>query len=986
VETCKNSTPKFLIISLMRFKKNLKIIVTCFLSSTILFKIILVQFSAIALETDGKNYPSLTAKKHTNASNTNSPNPGKLDKLKSQALLKQTLKDAKSNFQKTEDLPRLTIADVIPIEEYKTDPPKPPKEDEEEPQPDIIKPSISNEQKPYTITQQILIQKLRQAKKQQQANQNKIIVDALTISANKYPWIVNPTDNLTFKPQLFKPNEDENYIDTDLNIRFSEDNQFIDKFTYAKFPKADQFYWVLANNRLVIETKGTQIGILAQGRASEIYSTQNMTSTQGFWGLQYLTTLPVNFDELIGAAEINDFSITSIAGELINPEGIPAGRVIINSGINPEDSNVTVLENSTPILGSGSTLSSNGGRALFDLLDATNTPRIIQAFPTTNLKPLLDGGNVRLQLGEIIPDSVLEATGISWGNILTGEGFGFTAPISSLPGIKITQRDKFDNFDLLNIAVNPFLTPLERDLSYLNSLSWVSFGKKDPVFELLSVTQETSNWHRLYVSYPHNRTIIQYDPEKISATYSNIFSSPGLSITANFSEFSVDGTQTANSTLGLALGGIFELIKIDNINESLAEARESFKSGENFVTLNTKSTPEQRRQINNRINRTLAYSNAASSLEQVSGSLTLQSKITPGDSNILQIRTGNHKRAVQFLQRDIELLVPGNTFFSTLRLSNERFGPLTFIGNQIPLTNTVINPINESSAAEIILTNPQGRQFVQRFSSEDNTIVPIPVRTFDLAFDYFELTRVDLIGVSFKSFNGYLSLPSVELLAAGSAGDLNYSASFGSWFNINANSAPGVSNNNLGLSEPSVGIYANVLINYIKTHVQLNSNKKPVAINTHVPSLKIDWNSASNSNNPFSTVLSYYFNHQERNLSFSLAPAVAIVQDNSNGEFLGLFSGELSTSKGFNINTNLELGKNLFYELQGLQKVSINLSVGAYVKNYATRNLGLNSRLSGLNYGAIFRYNFTDNNIFLESKIGTGENGFDLQIQGGYRF
>ncbi|MGJ5633909.1 hypothetical protein [Nostoc sp. CALU 1950] len=969
----------------MRFKKNLKVIVTCFLSSTILFKVILVQFSAFALEYNEQSSVTLKAENNVDVIDKSSLESNATDNLLSQSPLKKTLKDANSRLQKAKKLRSFTIADVIPIEEYKIEPPKLP-EQEEETQPDTIKPSTSNEQKPYTTTQQILIEKLRQAKKQQQVNQKTIIIDALTISANRYPWIVNPTDNLTFKPQLFKPNEDENYIDTDLNIRFSGDNQFIDKFTYAKFPKEDQFYWVLDNNRLVIETKGTQAGILAQGRATEIYSTQNMTSTQGFWGLQYVTSLPVNFDELIGEVEINDFSIAAIAGQVVNPEGIPAGRVIINSGINPEDPNVTILENIAPIIGSGSTLSNDGGGALFDLLDATNSPRIIQAFPTTNLKPLLNGGSVRLQLGEIIPDPVLENTGILWGNILTGEGYGFTAPVSSLPGIKITQRDKFDNFDLLNIVVNPFLTPLERDLYYLNSLSWVSFGKRDPVFEVLSETQKTSNWHRLYVSYPHNRSIIQYDPEKISATYSNIFSSPGISITANFSEFSIDGIQTANSTLGLALGGIFEFIKIDNINESLAEARQSFKNGEGFVPLNTKSTPDQRRQINNRINRTLAYSNGATSLEQVSGNLTLQSKITPNDSSILQIRTGNHKRAVQFLQRDIELLDPGDTFFSTLRLSNERFGPLTFIGNQIPLENTGINPINESTGAEVILTNSQGRQFVQRFSSADNTIVPIPVRTFDLAFDYFELTRVDLIGASFKSFNGYLSLPSVELLAAGSSGDLNYSASLGTWFNINANSAPGVSNNNLGLAEPSVGIYANILVNYIKTHVQLNSDKKPVAINTHVPSLKIDWNSASNRNNPFSTVLSYYFNHQERNLSFSLVPAIAFVEENSNGELLGLFSGELSTSTGLNINTNLELGKNLFYELQGLQKVSTNLSVGAYIKNYTTRNLGLNSRLSGLNYGAIFRYNFTDNNVFLESKIGTGENGFDLQIQGGYRF
>jgi hypothetical protein len=976
VKILKISSPTVINISLRRFKNNAKIIGLCLLSSTILCKIVLIEVSAIALDLNSQNNVDFIASNKSD----------KINKSQNQELIKQALKNANANLEKPKQLRRFTIADIIPIEEYKDKPPKPPEEDEEKPEPDTIKPSNSNEVKPYTLQQQLLIQKLRRTKKEQQVIQKKIILDALTASANRYYWIVNPTDNLTFKPQLFKPNEDENYIDTDLNIRFSGDNDFIDKFTYGKFPESDQFYWVLDKNRLVIETKGTQLGILAQGRASETYTTQNMTSTQGFWGLQNISTLPVNFDDLTGGAEIQDFSILSIAGQLINPEGIPAGRVIINSGINLNDPNVTVLESTTPIIGSGSTFSNDGGAALFDLLDATNTPKILQAFPTTNLKPLLNGGSVKLELGEIIPDRVLEATGILWGDILTGEGFGFTAPVSSLPGIKIAQRGEFDNFDLLNITVNPYLTPLERDLSYLNSLSWVSFGKRDPIFETLSQTQKTSNWHRLYVNYPHNRTIVQYDQEKISASYSNIFSSPGLSITANLSDFSIDSIQTVNSTLGLALGGIFEFIKIDNINESLAEARQSFKNGESFVELNTKSTPNQRRQINNRLNRTLAYSNAVSDLEQLSGNITLQSKITPSNSSILELRTGNHKRAVQFLQRDIELLDPGDTFFSTLRLSNERFGPLTFIGNQIPLTNTDINPINESSGAEVILTNSQGQQFVQRFNSEDNTIVPIPVRTFDLAFDYFELTRVDRIGVSFKSFDGYLSLPSVELLAAGSAGDLNYSANLGTWFNIDANSAPGVSNNNLGLEEPSVGIYASILVNYIKTHVQLNSNKKPVAINTHIPSLKIDWNSASNSNNPFTAVLSYYFNRQEKNLSFSLAPAIAFIQDNSNGDFLALFSGDLSTSTGLNINTNLEFGKSLFYELQGLQRLGKNLSLGAYIKNYSTRNVGLNTRLSGLNYGAIFRYNFTDNNVFIESKIGTGKNGLELQIQGGYRF
>ncbi len=970
----------------MRFKKNAKLLIVCLLSSTIFYKFLFIELSASALNIDNKNKVTVTLNDSANHGSKSLNYFDKVDKYQSQALLKEALKNAKSNLYKTKRFSRFTIADVIPIEKYKVEPPKPPEEDENESKPDTTKPSISNEQKPHTTTQQLLIEKLRQAKKQQQANQKKIIIDALTFSANRYPWIVNPTDRLTFSPQLFKPNQDENYIDTDTSVRFSEDNQFIEKFTYAKFPKADQFYWLLDQNRLVVETKGTQIGIISQGKGSESYSIQNMTSTQGFWGLQYIVSLPVNFQDLIGKAELNNFSVISIAGQLINPEGVPAGKVIINSGINPDNPNVTILKNPTPILGSGSTFSSDGGGALFKLLDATNTPLIIQGFPTTDLKPLLDEGNVKLKLGEIIPDSVLESAGILWGNILTGEGFGFTAPVSSTPGIKIAQLNKFDNFDLLNIAVNPYLTPVERDLHYLNSLLWISFGKRAPVFEVLSETQKNYNWHRLYVNYPHNRSIIQYDPEKISATYSNIFASPGFSITANLSDLSIDGTQTANSTLGLALGGIFEAIKIDNIDKSIAEARQSFKNGEGFVPLNTKATPNQRRQINNRLNSTLAYSNAVSGLEQVSGTFTLPSKITPNNSRILQIRTGNYKRAVQFLQKDIELLDPGDTFFSSVRLSNKKFGPLSFIGGQIPLNNTGISPINESSAAEVILTNSQGQQFVQRFSSGDNTLVPIPVRTFDLAFDYFELTRVDLIGVTYKSFNGYLSLPSVELLTAGSAGDLNYSASLGTWFNINANSAPGVSNNNLGLAEPSMGIYANVLVNYIKTHVQLDSNKRPVAINTHIPSLKIDWNSASNSNNPLSTVLSYYFNHQERNFSFSLAPAIAFVQNNGNGELLGLFNGDFSTSTGFNINTNIELGKEIFYELQSLQRLGTNFSVGAYIKNSATRNIGLSSRVSGLNYGVIFRYNFTDNNIFLESQVGTGENGFDMQIKGGYRF
>ncbi|MEH2139145.1 hypothetical protein [Nostoc sp.] len=918
------------------------------------------------------------AANNTNLSDRSLLNSDTGDNLQSKALLKETLKDANSDLHKTKQLSEFTIADVIPIEEYKVEPPKPPDEGEEQTKPHTTKPNVP--------PQQILIEKLRRSKKQQQAQQQKIIIDALTFSANKYPWIVNPTDNLTFSTELFKPNENESYIDTDISLKFSGDNQIINKFTYAKFPKADQFYWVLDNNRIVVETKGSQIGILSQGRETNTYITQNVTSQQAFWGLQTLFAIPTDFQNLFGTVDDQNFSITSIAGQLVNPEGVPAGRVTINSGINENNPNVTVLRNPILAIGSGSTLSVDGGQALFQALDAINAPKILQGFPTTNIQPLLDGGNVKLRIGEIIPNSALEATGISWGNILTGEGFGFTAPVSSLPGIKVAQLGKFDNFDLLNVAVNPFLSQSEKDFHYLNSLQWVSLGRRQPVFETLSQTQESSDWHRLYVSRPHNRSLIQYDPVAIKATYSNIFSAPGLSLTAKFSDTSLDAIQSVNSTLGLLLGEVFEAIKIDNIQQGLHEAREKLKNGEDFTSLNTTATSEQRRQINNRLNRTLSYANASSGLEQVSGTYTFPSQVTPKNSSILQIRTGNHKRAVQFLERDISILNEGNTFFSDLKLSNEKFGPLTYIGIPIPLNDTSIDPVNESSAAEVILTNAQGQQFVEKFNSADSTIVPIQVRAADLAFDYMELTRVDKIGVSFNNFNGYLSLPTVELLAAGSSGNFNYSANAGTWFNIDANSAPGVSNNNLGIEEPTLGFYTNILLNYIKTDVRLNSAKKPVAINTHVPYLRVDWNSASNRNNPFSTYLSYLYQHQERNFGFSLAPGIAFIENNSNGDFLGLFNGEFSTSHGLNLKANLEMGKEYFFQFQGLHRVSKNISAGIYLKNYSINNRGLSSRVSGFNYGVILRHSFPDNGVFIETQIGTGENGFDIELQGGYRF
>ncbi|MEM7715505.1 MAG: hypothetical protein AAF349_18360, partial [Cyanobacteria bacterium P01_A01_bin.68] len=114
--------------------------------------------------------------------------------------------------------PEFIIADVIPIER---DDIKPPNLDN--PEEDIkLEPTQPPDKKPEN-------------QQEVQNQQQQVVLDSLSISTIKYPWIVNPTDNFTFAPQLFRPNKKANYIDVD--IRFAEDNPIINKFTYANYPK-----------------------------------------------------------------------------------------------------------------------------------------------------------------------------------------------------------------------------------------------------------------------------------------------------------------------------------------------------------------------------------------------------------------------------------------------------------------------------------------------------------------------------------------------------------------------------------------------------------------------------------------------------------------------------------------------------------------------------------------------------------------------------
>ncbi|MDZ8242365.1 MAG: hypothetical protein RMZ69_35390 [Nostoc sp. ChiQUE01a] len=798
-----------------------------------------------------------------------------------------------------------------------------------------------------------------------------MIFNSLTNSANKYPWIINPTDNFTFSPANFNPLQGENY--TDFIVKSARDEPIVNRFTFANFPSEDQLYWLLPGNRIVLETQGWQGGILNQGQSTEIENRQSIRLTQKLWGMQAVSSIPQSFQELTGEIDNNQLSIQSIGAEVINPPGSPTPKITINSG----DSN-SLISN----IGTASTYNPKGGGSLFRFLDADNTPLILQSFPTSNLQPLLEAGNITP--GTIIPKETLEKIGFYWGNPLTDQKTRFQPKITSLPGIKIGQGSKFDNSDLLNLLINPFISERQRDLSYLNSLYWVPLGEKKTNIGV-SNKQEDYDWQRVYFSRPHNRTLLQYDPVKIEATYTNVFSNPGISLSLSVNELKIDELQTANTTLGTLMGGLFELIHPPHLEQSLQEAKKRLSQQDNFASLNTKSTPEQIRKLNQLLNRTLLLGNRISSLEQVSGTFTFPSKITLNNSSLLQIRTGNHQRVVQFIDGNRTWRQNSETFISKADLSNNSFGPLTFIGVPVPLEQTSIRPKNRSSAAQVTLTNADGKKFVQNWSSADMTQVPMNIRSFGLAFDNIELSQVGQIITQLQAFNGYLSLPTLEFLWAGSSGDWNYSMNSGVWFNLNGDSAFNVTNNNLGLWEPTLGIYVNGGLTYINTHTKFEADGTIQVITSHIPALRFSWNSAANSQNPAYLNLSYFFSHQDKNLNYSLAPSFIFIENKGNLRPAGFLQGNLLLHTGLEFNSFVEFSDKFFFTLEGIQRINQNWSFGAYVQNFRDINQGIKTRTNDLSYGLLIKHG-SSSGTFWESRLGMSGDNFEVRFEGGWRF
>ncbi|NUN65350.1 hypothetical protein HCU40_11425 [Pseudanabaena biceps] len=809
---------------------------------------------------------------------------------------------------------------------------------------------------------------------------NQVIEFAITTTSVRYPWLTNPTDKLTFSPTIFNPSNSERYLDTD--IRFANKNPNIVKLTYGYFPKNEQFYWVLPNNRIVIETQGYQAGVIQQGQATDLNFSSVITLSRALTGNQVVTTLPEVFPEITNNQNPATFSVQTTVGQIINPPGTIASPVVINSGINLNAPNVTIIRNET---GTGSTNSPQGGGSNFGNLEAQNTPQVIQGFPTVNLQAIFGNGSIPFREGSVVSEAGLAELGLSLGGTSNQTLKGF----SSFAGIKVLQPDKFDNFDLLQILTRPNLKQSEREFYYLNSLFWADLGQRTPQV-VTRLNRSNSSWQRLYISRPVNQSMISYDAKEIKAKFDNRFVNLGVSISYSFDKGSLNFSQSVNNTLGMLLGSAFVVLDPQNLQDRVEEAKkfrdDSAKNNVvSFTPLATAATPEQRQQINQRLNTSLLYSSLSSPLEQVSGNLAIDSNITPSSSNLFQVKTGLYRRLVQFLDQDIQRS-QGDTIISNLRTNVNKFGPLTFLDSQIPTDLTGFLPSNESFASEVVLTAPDGRQFVDSINSSDPSFTTIPtgIRRLAIAFDRIELRRIDRESGKFSSYLGSVSLPSIEAAWTGSINNLNYSISSGLWFNVAPNSAGNVSNNTLGTSEPSIGAFLNGLIVWNTSSVETGENNAVTAVTTQSPVIRVSLNSATNSNNASFVNLSYTISRQMQGMSFSVTPGVVFADQKTSFKTISFLQSSLNLGD-LSFRSSLELDDSLLWSLETVKPVGTGWSVGAFIKSSREINQGFDSRVNETNYGLLFRYQIPQTPTSIEAQLGNSSSGIDLRIRGNLR-
>jgi hypothetical protein len=803
---------------------------------------------------------------------------------------------------------------------------------------------------------------------------------AVSTTSVRYPYLVNPSDRVTFSPNIFDPGRAENYLDVD--IRVAAQNPVVAKLTYGSFPRSQQFYWVLPNNEVVIETQGVQAGILQVGKGRDLTIKVRSTRTRALSGTQTVTALPEFFSSISKGQDPTKFTVQSTAAQVINPPGTLAVPIVLNTGIDLNNPNVTIINSDV-----ATTNSSQGGASNFGNLEPINTPQVIQGFPTVNLQGLFSNGEIPLTEGSILPEANLKALGLSFDTPSTNNNT--LGGLTSFAGIKTLQRNQFDNLDLLEVLSNPSLKGAELEYHYLNSLFWSDLGIRAPVLKTQR-TETSSSWQRFYIDRPVNQTVIRYAAKSVEATYASRFVNLGFSLSYSLDAERINWGQSFNDTLGMLLGGIFLATDPEGLQAKVDEAKKLKDEKAKFTPLSTISTSEQRQQINQRLNTTLFYNSIVSGLEQVSGSLSIASQITPKDSNLFQVRTGLYRRAVQFIGREIDPVIVGDNVVSRLRGSVNKFGPLTFIGTQIPRDLTGL-AANESFASEVVLTAPNGQQFVQSFNSSDPKFSALPagINREALAFDRIEITRTDQQTTRFFTYLGYISLPSVEFVWSGSKEGLNYGVSTGLWFNLFPDTAGNVANNNLGTPEPSVGAYVNGILSWSKSFFHKDKNNRIRSVTTFSPVLRLAWNSDSTTNNASTVNLSFTLQHQIPGLTLSITPGFLLAAENSNMstmrdvEFL---QGTVEIANGFKVKTSLEYDQKLFWTVEASQKLNQNWTIGAFYKNFREFNLGLDTRDISLNFGLLTKYQIRQSPVVLEAQLGRSDGDIEFRIKGSSRF
>ncbi len=792
-----------------------------------------------------------------------------------------------------------------------------------------------------------------------------LVRNALINTAGRYPWVINPTDKSTFSALQFRPGDQLTYSSFD--FQSADGSAGVNHFKVGVFPKESSFYWILENNQVLLETAGQLAGIEYQGQSQDFHITGKMDLTQSYGGYQFVTALAPDLQRLLRNPNSNQSngssagSILTVAAQIINPVGIPAPQIVIN--------NPAIVNNSANITNVKIPTQSN----FFNNIDIANAPQILQAFPTVNLQALAELGFRR---GETVPTELLQQAGIKFGSIYQDIAPGFTPSVTSTAGIKILQAGKFDNPDLLRMLLDRSLSDSRKKVDYLNSLYWTSFGIRADQ-QSQQVKTDTYKWYRLYTSQAHNRVLIRYDKDKPEATFTQVFSNPGISLTLRSDNFSVDTGQSLASSLGFLPGLFFEALNPENVDKLLRIARERYKDRQIFSPLQTKATTEERRQINRRLNSTLAYTNIASGVEQLSGQLTFSGSIKPEESAIWQIRTGLYRRSV-FFSDTHSTVTSGDITFGDVRISPDRLGPLGF-------TNTVVqenkvansNPSNESFAVQTLLTNGEGKQFLLQDSSK-LLGVPTPTRSTALVFDRFELRRKETLDAKNSYFSGSQLLPAIETVFSGTQSNLNYSVAVGTWANPDSGRMLNVSDNQSKFKEPDAGVYTNVNISSTNLKISRDAKGIPLEIFNFSPSLALRWNSAASTLNQNIFALNSLFFYQNKNLEFTIVPGLQF-----GDKFNVVVPASLRFSNGLSFEGAVELGEPTYYHLDVLQALGTDLGIGFYARNFTDMN---GSRYSGGSYGLKVRYNLPKTVLYTDFTIGASSHGLDLRMQGSLSF